>query len=188
MVPASSPSSADVGALRATAITVAPAAPTAVAIPRPRPRLAPTTIVVLPDNSLMVSSCCSLAFCPPGSGRYQTLGLHRSLDRRSRRDSLLKGLEVCVVGKVELDDRRPARHDEEICVSHAELVAKQVRAPGELRIEQRVTLAQTCRRRFTDLRRRGRAEKRAIAAVDFARDVVERFLQPHTRERPVRRS
>jgi hypothetical protein len=41
---------------RDKATTGAPASTSAVTIPRPRPRLAPTTIVVVLDKSLMVSS------------------------------------------------------------------------------------------------------------------------------------
>src|SRR2546421_2130953 len=40
---------------RATATTEAPASANARAIPRPKPRLAPTTTVVLPDKSLIVT-------------------------------------------------------------------------------------------------------------------------------------
>src|SRR5262245_23724446 len=54
--PVPSLGSGKVVAVRDTATTGAPAAANAVAIPRPRPRLAPTTIVVLPDRSLMMSS------------------------------------------------------------------------------------------------------------------------------------
>src|SRR5438128_2983435 len=46
-------SSARAGPVRATATTGTPAAANARAIPRPKPRLAPTTTVVLPDKSLM---------------------------------------------------------------------------------------------------------------------------------------
>jgi hypothetical protein len=42
--------------VRDTATTGAPALAKAVAIPRPKPRLAPTTIVVLPESSLPASS------------------------------------------------------------------------------------------------------------------------------------
>src|SRR5829696_8348897 len=47
-------SSARAGPVRATATTAAPASANARAIPRPKPRLAPTTTVVLPDKSLMI--------------------------------------------------------------------------------------------------------------------------------------
>src|SRR5947209_525562 len=47
-------SSASAGPVRATATTGAPASANARAIPRPKPRLAPTTTVVLLDKSLMV--------------------------------------------------------------------------------------------------------------------------------------
>src|SRR5712692_349642 len=47
-------SSASAGPVRATATTGAPASANARAIPRPKPRLAPTTTVVLPDKSLMM--------------------------------------------------------------------------------------------------------------------------------------
>src|SRR6266550_6527817 len=46
--------SASAGPDRATATTGAPASANAPAIPRPKPRLAPTTTVVLPDKSLML--------------------------------------------------------------------------------------------------------------------------------------
>src|SRR6266852_4000582 len=46
-------SSASAGPVRATATTGAPASANARAIPRPKPRLAPTTTVVLPDKSLI---------------------------------------------------------------------------------------------------------------------------------------
>jgi hypothetical protein len=49
-------SSASAGPLRATATTGAPALANALAIPRPKPRLAPTTRVVLSDKSLMIDS------------------------------------------------------------------------------------------------------------------------------------
>src|SRR6266436_4061684 len=45
-------SSSSAGPVRATATTGAPASANARAIPRPKPRLAPTTTVVLPDKSL----------------------------------------------------------------------------------------------------------------------------------------
>src|SRR6266545_1922116 len=47
-------SSASAGPVRATATTGAPASANARAIPRPKPRLAPTTTVVLPDKSLII--------------------------------------------------------------------------------------------------------------------------------------
>src|SRR6266568_2457573 len=47
-------SSASAGPFRATATTGAPASANARAIPRPKPRLAPTTTVVLPDKSLII--------------------------------------------------------------------------------------------------------------------------------------
>jgi hypothetical protein len=47
-------SSASAGPVRAIATTGAPASANARAIPRPKPRLAPTTTVVLPDKSLIV--------------------------------------------------------------------------------------------------------------------------------------
>src|SRR5882724_458507 len=47
-------SSASAGPVRATATTGAPASANAPAIPRPKPRLAPTTTVVRPDKSLMI--------------------------------------------------------------------------------------------------------------------------------------
>src|SRR5260370_23175518 len=47
-------SSARAGPVRATATTGAPASANARAIPRPKPRLAPTTTVVLPDKSLII--------------------------------------------------------------------------------------------------------------------------------------
>src|SRR5947209_3416670 len=47
-------SSASAGPVRATATTGAPASANARAIPRPNPRLAPTTTVVLPDKSLII--------------------------------------------------------------------------------------------------------------------------------------
>src|SRR3954447_2435440 len=50
------PAPGNSAAVRDTAMTGAPAAANAVAIPRPRPRLAPTTMVVLPDRALIVSS------------------------------------------------------------------------------------------------------------------------------------
>src|SRR5258707_8299736 len=46
--------SASAGPVRATATTGAPASANARAIPRPRPPLAPTTTVVLPDKSLII--------------------------------------------------------------------------------------------------------------------------------------
>src|ERR1700722_18130490 len=47
-------SSASAGPVRATATTGAPASANATAMPRPNPRLAPTTIVVLLDKSLII--------------------------------------------------------------------------------------------------------------------------------------
>src|SRR5829696_8972929 len=47
-------SSARAGPVRATATTAAPASANARAIPRPKPRLAPTTTVVLPDKPLII--------------------------------------------------------------------------------------------------------------------------------------
>jgi hypothetical protein len=55
---------------RDTATTGAPTSAKAVAIPWPRPRLAPTTIVVLLDRLLIVSSnswCRPGCLCPPGA-------------------------------------------------------------------------------------------------------------------------
>jgi hypothetical protein len=54
--PVLSVGSANAVAVRDTGTTGAPAAASAVAIPRPKPRLAPTTIVVLPDRPFTVSS------------------------------------------------------------------------------------------------------------------------------------
>ena len=53
MLPTLPANSARAGALRATAMTGAPAWARVVAIPWPRPRDAPTTIVVLSDSSLI---------------------------------------------------------------------------------------------------------------------------------------
>src|SRR5262245_3075940 len=52
--------------VRDTATTGAPALAKAVAIPWPRPRLAPTTIVVLLDRSLI--------WCPPSHGHASRRG------------------------------------------------------------------------------------------------------------------
>src|SRR6266705_1919400 len=59
MVPAPLAGSGNAAAVRDTATTGAPALAKATAIPRPRPRLAPTTTVVLPDKSrIIVLSLC----------------------------------------------------------------------------------------------------------------------------------
>jgi hypothetical protein len=54
MVPAPLAGAGNAAWVRDTAMTGAPASARAVAIPRPRPRLAPTTIVVLSDKALMI--------------------------------------------------------------------------------------------------------------------------------------
>jgi len=60
MVPELVAGSGNSAVVRDTATTGAPASAKAVAIPWPRPRLAPTTIVVLPDKSLIIAVLRSL--------------------------------------------------------------------------------------------------------------------------------
>src|SRR5260370_22093292 len=50
-------------AVRATATTGAPASANARAIPRPKPRLAPTTTVVLPHKSLIIVLFLCMSMC-----------------------------------------------------------------------------------------------------------------------------
>src|SRR6516162_3403439 len=66
MLPPPVAGSGNVVALRATAITEAPASAATVAIPRPNPLLAPTTIVLVPDRSfILFSLIVSRAPAPP---------------------------------------------------------------------------------------------------------------------------
>src|SRR5258707_11139675 len=75
MVPEPLIGSGKAAAVRDTATTGAPASARAVAIPWPSPRLAPTTIVVLPDSSLMVSSSSRVFSSVPCTGRRGRLQL-----------------------------------------------------------------------------------------------------------------
>src|SRR5947208_2326954 len=75
--------SASAGPDRATATTGAPASANAPAIPRPKPRLAPTTTVVLPDKSLIIVlfRCVSIV-----SGRQRLLRALGGADTSPSRD------------------------------------------------------------------------------------------------------
>src|SRR6266536_494970 len=72
-------SSASAGPVRATATTAAPASANAPAIPRPKPRLAPTTTVVLPDKSLIIPLflCVAMVSVAPRSVRVTRCRIRR---------------------------------------------------------------------------------------------------------------
>ena len=80
------------GSVRATAITGTPLSARAVAIPRPRPRLAPTTIVVVSEGCLLRSWSCLLAcdacvLAAPSAGSASRIVVLATADSSSRRTS-----------------------------------------------------------------------------------------------------
>jgi hypothetical protein len=108
------------------------------------------------------------------------------LHRGPRCDTRLECLKIGVVGHIDFCRLHPPRDNEQVRIGNGELIPEQILAACELPIEQRVALAQEFHAFAADFRRGPGAEKRALALVDLAGDVVERLLQPVARKRSIR--